>query len=57
MHEYAMIELALLKEKLAGLLLELLTSNLQNYGFLDVVVNPFRRSIFEVEFLFFFYSI
>lgn len=39
MHEYAMIELTLLKEKLAGLLLELLTSNLQIYSFLDVTVN------------------
>jgi len=39
MHEYAMINLALLKEKLAGLLLALLTCKVWNNGFLDVIEN------------------
>lgn len=39
MHGYAMIELALLREKLTGLLLELLTCKLQNNSFLDIIVN------------------
>lgn len=39
MHEYAMIELALLKEKLTGLLWELLACKLQSNRFLGIIVN------------------
>lgn len=54
-----MIELALLREKLTGLLLELLTCKLQNNSFLDIIVNISQKIHFwsRIPIFFFFCSI